>query len=109
MASPTPRPHEVEELVERACRAADHAQKEANRWRRRGNPGDPVRRAQLELSHLRLTAVAEDLRIERIRASRDSQFYARHGQALRGASHRVKRARYRVYRMLNPGGHKWNR
>lgn len=77
------------------------------RYRRRSHPGDADRRRALDAQHMALLDVAEKLRRERIRASRTIEFGDRWGPALQAASERVKRERYKTYRMLNPGGKKW--
>ncbi len=107
MASPTPTAEEVQQLVSRAHAAAWHARTVRGQYRRRSHPGDALRRQELEQEHARLLGVAEELRRERIRAARDKQFGTLYGRRLCEASDAVKRERYSVYRMLNPGGHKW--
>jgi hypothetical protein len=75
--------------------------------RRRTRPDDPVRRAKLAERLGSLKEVSESLRRERIRASRCPEFDEQFGATLWSHSDLVKRERYKVYRMLNPGGQKW--
>lgn len=107
MASPTPGADAVLALLEDAKDAVAQSEQVRAGYRRRSDPGDPVRRQSLNMSLDRLKSVAEDLRRERIRAARDRQFRTLWGNALEDASRAVKRARYSTYRMLNPGGHRW--
>lgn len=107
MASPTPTAEQIEALVQAAHATAAVAATARGRFRRRSLPGDPQRREVLGEVHGLLTEVAEDIRRERIRAARDKQFDRLYGRRLLEASNVVKHERYSVYRMLNPGGRKW--
>ena len=107
MASPTPSADEVYQLTAHARSVVALSDTVRGRYRRRSHPSDPARREALADAHGRLVTVAEDLRRERIRAARDSEFAAAYGVILANASRQVRKERYSVYRMLNPGGTLW--
>lgn len=109
MASPTPTASQMETILAVADEVAAEAARVRAAWRRNAPVDHPRRRLALNQAHKNLIGIAEPLRRERIRAARDAEFNAQWGERLQRASDRIKRERYAVYRMLNPGGHKWTR